>query len=437
MNRLPTRLVTTLLLWAACIFMAPAQATLTIKITQGSKAALPIAVVPFSWEIPGVSRTGVNISEIIENDLHTSGAFAPVEHNAFLSLPHAIEDVQYEDWRILGTSNLVIGRIMAAEEGFVEIRFRLLDTISQKQLAGKSLIAPTSNLRRAAHEISNIIYEQLTGQKGAFTTRIAYVAVEGNRRNPTYKLLVADADGHDPQTIFKYHEPVLSPDWSPDGRKLAYVSMEQNRSEIFVQDLRTGEREKISAFKGINGAPAWSPNGKELAMALSRSGNLEIYIFDLESRGLRRLTQNLAIDTEPVWTPDGKSIIFTSDRSGGPQLYRVDRRGGPAERLTFEGRYNALADISPDGKKMAFIHREKGRYQVAVMDLATRNMLVLTEGRLDESPSFSPNGSMIIYATQEGNKGILAAVSPDGEIKETLTIQKGSVREPDWSPFFQ
>jgi len=329
----------------------------------------------------------------------------------------------------------VIGKITQASAGQYTVEFQLFDILRGKQIASYTLPADRQDLRRVAHHIADLIYEELTGERGAFNTRVAYITTSGPISNRSYTLVVADSDGYAPQTILTSKQPLMSPSWSPDGAQIAYVSFEKKTAEIYLQNVATGSRRKLASFKGINGAPRWSPDGRRLALTLSRDGNPEIYTMDVKSGALTRLTANSAIDTEPAWAPDGNSIVFTSSRGGSPQLYRVSSAGGKAQRLTFEGKYNADADFSPDGRKLAMVHGESGRYRIAVLDLESGTLRVLTDGRQDESPSFSPNGSIIIYATGEGNREVLAAVSVDGRFRQRLSLQAGNVREPSWSPF--
>jgi TolB protein len=411
-----------------------ARAALTIEITQGIDGAVPIAVVPFGV---GDNRYTPphSVSSIIAADLARSGRFAPVPENNLIARPERVEEVRFQDWRTLGVENLVIGRVEPAGADQYQIKFRLFDVFRGRQITGYSLPASAEQLRLVAHRISDIIYEALTGQPGAFATRIAYVIAETRQDKKTYKLQLADSDGYNPKTLLSSAQPLMSPAWSPDGRQLAYVSFEKRRAAVFIQDIATGKRQELSAFAGINGAPAWSPDGRSMAVTLSRDGNPEIYSMRLSDRKLKRLTSGASIDTEPVWSPDGKSLVFTSDRGGSPQLYRIPAEGGRAQRLTFEGNYNASADFSPDGKTLAMVHGESGRYRIATLDLDSRLLRVLSDGRLDESPSFAPNGSMIIYATEAGHRGVLAAVSSDGRFRQRFSLQQGDVREPVWSPF--
>jgi TolB protein len=330
--------------------------------------------------------------------------------------------------------------MIAKEDGNYQIQFQLFDIHRGKQLSGYSIPATSKTLRKIAHQISDIIFEKLTGIKGAFNTHVTYVTLERQADGKSkYQLAVADSDGHNEQIILTSEQPLMSPSWSPDGKKLAYVSFETGSSQVIIQDLATGKREVVANHKGLNSAPSWSPDGKRMALTLSRGGNPEIYILALDTRKLTRVTHSYAIDTEAVWAPDGQSLVFTSDRSGGPQLYRIEinnqnSANGRAHRLTFEGKYNARAAYAPDGSKLTFLHGDQGNYRIAVLDLDTRTMRVITESRLDESPSFSANGMMIIFATERGNHGILEAVSVDGRAHQRLRLNRGDVREPAWSP---
>ncbi len=416
------------------LFSAAAHSALTIEITQGVEGSVPIAVVPFGWA-DRATQPPENISAIVAADLDRSGRFASLPDRDLVANPTEGSQVQFHNWRMVNVDYLVIGKIIPTGTGQYDVQFQLFDVFRGKQVAGFSFASARDDLRRVAHHISDLIYKEVTGVRGAFNTQVAYVTSSGRGNDKTYTLLVADSDGYNPQTILTSRQPLMSPSWSPDARQVAYVSFEKKTAEIYLQTITSGERRKIASFKGINGAPAWSPDGRKLALTLSRDGNSEIYVMDINGTNLKRLTSNRAIDTEPVWMPDGKHIVFTSDRGGSAQLYRMSSRGGQAQRLTFEGKYNAGADISPDGSKIALVHGANGRYRIAVLDVETRRMRVLTDGSGDEAPSFAPNGSMIIYATAAGNREVLAAVSVDGRFKQRLSLQAGNVREPVWSPF--
>ncbi len=410
-----------------------AGAALTIEITGGEEGALPIAVVPFG--LKEGATPGEDLAAIVAADLRRSGRFKPMPAADMLARPSSGAEVEFRDWKALGMENLVVGSIRPNGPGGYLVRFQLFDVFRGEQLAGYSIPATDRTLRTTAHQIADIVYEKLTGERGAFATRIAYITATGSGKNQRISLKVADADGHNPQTIVSSREPLMSPAWSPDGRKLAYVSFEHGKPAVYIQEVFTGKRRKVAAYKGINGAPAWSPDGRRLALTLSKDGNPEIYVLDLNRKRLTRLTNHYAIDTEPAWSPDGRTIVFTSDRGGKPQIYRVPSSGGRVKRVTFEGDYNARASYSPDGKSLALVTRVGRSYRIGVLDLKSGSLLVLSNGKLDESPSFAPNGSMIIYATKARGKGELAAVSVDGRVRQRLALQEGDVREPVWSPF--
>jgi len=415
-----------------------AEARLSIEITEGVEGALPIGVVPFGWSGPG--RAPEDIAAIVSSDLARSGRFAPKPFTELPEQPHAPGEINYPSWRAADIDNLVVGRIAPRDGGGYTVRFQLLDVLKRRQLAGYSIPATEAQLRRSAHQISDIVYEELTGEPGAFDTHIAYVTVDEQDGKRRFRLAVADADGYNEQIILTSRQPIMSPTWSPDGRRLAYVSFEEGRSAVYVQEVANGRRDKVADYPGINSAPAWSPDGKYLALTLSRDGNAEVYLTEVATGKLTRVTRHYAIDTEPAWMPDGRSLVFTSDRGGRPQLYRIDLRrmqpAGKPERLTFEGRYNARASVAPDGRRIAMVHGSGGRYRIAVMDLETGNLRVLTNTRLDESPSFAPNGSMLIYATEMDGRGVLEAVSADGRAHQRLGLSRADVREPAWSPAF-
>lgn len=417
----------------ALLLATSARAQLTIEITRGIEGALPIAVVPFATDAP--LPPGDDIAPIISADLARSGRFEPLAPQQMPGMPGRFEEIDFNRWRQARADYLIVGRITPLGDRH-EVSVQLVDALQTTALLGQRFTVRRDEFRRLAHHISDLVYQQLTGERGAFSTRIAYVASDRPVGGSAYTLSVADADGHDPRVVLRSQQPLMSPAWSPEGRRLAYVSFENRRAQVVVQDLYSGDRRTVASEAGINGAPAWSPDGRRLALTLSRDGNPEIYLLDIDSGGLRRLTNNSAIDTEPTWSPDGGSIVFTSDRGGSPQLYRMPASGGSPERLTFEGSYNAAAEFSPDGQRLALVHRRDGRFRIAVLELTGGALRVLTDGNLDESPSFAPNGRMIIYAASEGGRGVLAAVSVDGRVRQRLTLSDGNVREPAWSPFF-
>jgi TolB protein len=431
----PWRWIPWLVAIAAMAAGANARAVLTIEITSGVQNALPIAIVPFVCETP-VSPPE-NVSGVITADLQRSGRFAPLPERDMLSHPRDASQIDYGDWRKLGMDHLVIGRVCPSGDGF-EVRFQLFDVLRQVQLTGLTYRADRKGLRRTAHQIADVIYETLLGEPGAFATRIAYVTETVDAVGVhKYTLEVADSDGYNPRPVLVSPQPLMSPAWSPDGARLAYVSFESGTPAIYVQDVNSGARELVSHSPGLNGAPAWSPDGKRIALVLSKDGSPNIYVLDLGTKALQQITRTLAIDTEPAWAPDGKSIVFTSDRGSKPQIYRVSLATGETRRLTFEGDYNARPSISPNGKYLAVVNNSGRGFNIAVLELASGAMQVLTQGGRDESPSFAPNGSMIIYATKEGTKGFLSVVSVDGRVRQRLVLEGGQAREPAWSPYLR
>lgn len=430
MIRLPGFIIAALLLIAA-----NAHAEITVQVTKGLGDAQPIAVVPFAFE--GQGKAPLDVAEVVANDLARSGRFKPFPVSDMLEKPSSAKDVNYQNWRVLGTDYVVVGKVVPRDRGYL-IQFQLLDVYRGQQVLGYSVPVSGNYLRRGAHQVSDLIYEELTGTPGAFSTRIAFVMAIKDGDVTRYQLVVADADGENQRTILRSNKPIMSPNWSPDGTRIAYVSFENDAAEIYVQELASGKREAVSSRPGINGAPAFSPDGRFLAMTLSsEAGNPDIWVKELKTGDMRRITTNPAIETEATWTPDSASLYFTSDRGGGPQIYRtkIGERGDKPERVTFEGNYNARPTLSPNGKLLAMVHQDPTGFHIAVLDLEQRSLQVLTDGRQDESPSFAPNGAMIIYATGLGNQGVLAATSVDGRVQQRLAVQEGDVREPAWSPY--
>lgn len=418
--------------------LAAAHAVLEIQITQGVSTAVPVAIVPFAWEVPGPPPV-TDVAAVVGADLTRSGRFKAIPDSSMLEKPTQAADIHFTNWRVLGVNDLVIGRIKPAGSGNYQVEFQLFNVYTGQQLLGLAVLTTPGALRWTAHKISDLIYQKLTGQRGAFATRIAYVEVAGKSGvHRHYALVVADSDGYNPQTVFSSNEPIMSPAWSPDGRYLAYVSFETGLPAIYMQDIYTGKRELLSDRPGLNSAPAFSPDGRRLALVLSSSpGNPDIYVMDLATHALRRITTSPAIDTEPSWSPDGHSLYFTSDRGGSPQIYKVNLSGGSPQRITFDGDYNADSSVSPDGQTLVMVHRENGQLHIAVMNLNTGALLTLTNGDLDKSPSFAPNGSMIIYEADYRGRGVLAEVSVDGQVRERLSESQAgvSVHAPVWGPF--
>jgi TolB protein len=414
------------LLFSASLLMGTAHAQLHVEIAGVGSNQIPVAVAAFADE----SVAPEQVSAIIRADLERSGVFKVIDTHQPIA---ETANVDYAAWKASGADALVVGSVQKLADGRFAVRYKLLDTIKGGQISSLSDAVQPGSTRLQSHRIADDVYEKLTGVRGIFATRIAYVSQ--NPRARDYRLEVADADGEGVHVAVRSNEPIISPSWSPDGTKVAYVSFEQKKPVIYVQDLITGQRRVISNQKGNNSAPSWSPDGSTLALALSKDGNTEIYSVDASGSGLRRLTNNPTIDTEPQYSADGQTIYFTSDRSGGPQVYKMSASGGNATRVTFNGPYNISPRVSADGKTLAWISQRGGVFSLYAMDLASGQELRLADGASE--PSFSPNGKYIMYATNSGGQRSLAVVSVDGRVKQRLTTQAGNIREPNWGPFMK
>lgn len=403
-----------------------AHAQLRVEIAGVGANQIPIAIAGFADETIAPQQ----VTAIIKADLARSGFFRIIDTGNAMS---ETTPVNFGEWKSKGADALVVGSVQRLADGRFDVRYRLMDTLKSVNLSGFGQVAGPDRLRVAAHKIADDIYEKLIGVRGAFATRIAYVTKAGNE----YRLEIADSDGEGTQVALRSHEPIISPAWSPDGTKVAYVSFEQKKPVVYVQDLTSRQRTIVANYRGSNSAPSWSPDGGKLALALSRNGYTQVYVVNADGSGLRQLTNTNGIETEPQFSADGQHIYFTSDRSGGPQIYRMSTNGGEAQRITFGGSYNISPRVAPDGKSLAFISRREGRFQLYVLDLASGQELRLSDTTKDESPSFSPNGKYIMYATESGRRGSLAVVSVDGRVKQRLTTQAGDIREPTWGPFMK
>ena len=411
------------------------QAADPLVISTGTDRATPIAVVPFGWQ--GGNVLPEDISTIVGNDLRNSGVFEPIPRQNMISLPTQGSEVIYRDWKALGAQYVLVGNIVP-NGARLQVQFALFNVATEQQVLTGTVGGGTDQLRDMAHHIADQSFEKLTGVKGAFSTRMLYVTAERFGVNNTrYTLQRSDYDGARAVTLLQSREPILSPSFASDGKRIAYVSFEQKRPRIFVQHIDTGRREQVTNFEGLNGAPAWSPDGTKLAFTLSRDGNPEIYVMDMGSRNLRRVTNHSAIDTEPFCGKDGQTIYFTSDRSGKPQIYKTNINSGAVERVTFVGNYNANPKLSADEKTLVMIHRQDGYtvFKVAAQDLERGNLRILSDTSLDESPTVAPNGTMLIYATRQQGRGVLMLASTNGRVRLPLPTAQGEVREPSWSPF--
>lgn len=412
-------------LYSLVLLHTPVFAQLSIEITGAGANRLPVSIAEFA----GDASQSKLLTATVRSDLERSGLFTLIDAGTNPIAETATPD--FAGWRKKGADALIGGSLVAAADNRLEARFRVFDAARQQVLGGLALVTSPTQMRTAAHKISDFVYEKLLGEPGVFSTRIAYVVKQGTR----FELQIADADGQNPQAALISREPIISPTWSPDGGSIAYVSFENKKPIVFVHSLATGRRHVAANFKGSNSAPAWSPNGKNLAVVLTKEGGSQLFTVNADGSGVRRLTSSPSIDTEPRYSPDGTWIYFTSDRGGTPQIYRISTAGGDVQRITFEGAYNVTPRPSPDGKSMAYITSTGGKFQLAVMDLASRQTQILTDSDKDESPTYSPNGRMILFATEVGGKGILSAVSADGRIKQRLSVAAGDVREPTWGPF--
>jgi TolB protein len=415
-----------LLFVVALLSSFAARAQLTIEIVGGAGTTVPIAIVPFENE----ANWPLGITGIVGADLERSGLFRLIDAGGIAPRPARAEDVKFGDYRARGADAVVVGSMRPLGDGRVEVRFALLDAVKQTQLAAMTYVVTPPQFRATAHRIADVIYEKLTGDAGVFSTRIAYIT----RNRARYELVVADADGSNPQAVVASNEPLLSPAWAPDGTRLAYVSLENKKPVVYVQSLATGQRQVLANFRGSNSAPAWAPDGRRLAVTLTKDGGSQLFLINADGTGVQRLLSSPGIDTEASFTPDGKALLFASDRGGTPQIYRLNIATGVVERLTFEGGHNVSPRATPDGKGFVFVRREGGRFMVAIQDYATRQVQILTQGPLDESPSIAPNSKLIIYAAQQGARGILAGVSSDGRVKQRLVSPAADVREPAWGP---
>ena len=426
-----------IVLLGVAMLVGSVQAADPLVITSGTDRATPIAVVPFGWQ--GGTVLPTEMSEVIGNDLRNSGYFEPIPRQNMISLPSQASEVIYRDWKALGAQYVLVGNIAPAG-GRLQVQFALFNVTTEQQVMAGNVSGSTDQLRDMAHYIADQSFEKLTGVKGAFSTRMLYVTAERFSVNNTrYTLQRSDYDGQRAVTLLQSREPILSPRYAPDGRRIAYVSFEQKRPRIFIQHIDTGRREQITNFEGLNGAPAWSPEGNRLAFVLSRDGNPEIYVMDLGSRQLRRVTNNMAIDTEPFWGADGQTIYFTSDRAGKPQIYKTSIGGGEPQRVTFAGNYNANPKLSADEKMLVMIHRQDGftNFKVAAQDLTRAGSAprILSGTSLDDSPTVAPNGTMLIYATRQQGGGVLMLVSTNGRVRVPIPTVQGDIREPSWSPY--
>jgi TolB protein len=421
---------------AACMAW-PAHAQLQVDILQGVSDPIPIAIVPFTKASP--PDGGLDVADVVQKDLASSGRFKTMPRTQMRNQPTRSQDVILADWKADGNDYVVVGRVSTLADGQLAVDYELMNTLTGQTMGSQRFTGTQSALRNAAHRVSDAVYEKIVGIRGAFATRIENVLVEGQPPTQNYKLIVADTDGENPRPVLESRFPLMSPTWSSDGQWLAYVSFEGRHSSVFVQRVRDGQRSRVSARAGINGAPTFSPDGKKLALTLGGTGgNPDIYTLDLQSQALVRITDDPAIDTEAVWAADGQSLFFTSDRAGGPQIYQIGvRPGDKPKRVTFGSNYNARPRVSPDGTLLAMVTLDGNNYRIAIQDLKSGAVKVLSKGRQDDSPSFAPNGAMVIYSGSDSGRAVLGTVSTDGSSGMRLKSDQGEVREPVWGPFAQ
>ncbi len=413
-----------------------ARAEFVVEVTKGQTEAIPIAIVPFAS--PEITAASFDVAQLVSDDLARSGRFKTMDRKDMIEQPHKGAGIAFDDWRRLNNDYMVVGSMTPDGTDHYSIAYELYNVLTKQRLLGFQINSNRPGLRSAAHQIADAVFEKILGIRGAFSTRIAYISVLGHLPNRTFQLIVADADGENPHVVMQSPEPLMSPSWSPDGQSLAYVSFEERLPTVYVQTLRTGDRRRVSAHAGVNQAPAWSPDGKKLALVLStRDGNLDVYVMDLSTQQLSRITDDPGIDTEPQWSKDGQSLYFTSDRAGGPQIYKVGiHPGDKPRRLTFQGSYNAMPHVSPDESQLSFVTQEDGAYRIATLDLRGRGEVqVLTKGHFDISPSYAPNGAVLIYGTRDRGRGVLALVSADGRVQQRLVSSEGELQAPAWAPF--
>src|SRR3984957_9768721 len=421
---------------ALALLCTSSRAELVVEITKGQADAIPIAIVPFSSA--EAAAASFDVAHLVSDDLARSGRFKTTDRKDMIEQPHTGAGISFDDWRRLKHDYIVVGQRQPLGQNRFNIPFEVYNVLTRQRLLNYQISANKPGLRLAGHQVADQVFEKILGIRGAFATRIAYISVLGSLPHKDYRLMVADADGENWHIVMESPEPLMSPSWSPDGQSLAYVSFEGRLSSVYVQVLKTGERQRVSALAGVNQAPAWSPDGKRLALTLSsRDGNLDIYVKDLTTQALTRITDDPGMHTEPQWSKDGHSLYFTADRAGGPQIYRVGTQSADKpRRLTFQGSYNARPRLSPDESQLAFVTQEDGGYRIATMDLRGRgDVQVLTKGHFDVSPSYAPNGAEIIYASRDRGRGVLALVSADGRVQERLVSSEGELQEPAWAPF--